>query len=258
MSWLEHFRQEERPFVERVLDWLDGVEYQHTKKLTDFLDPRQIHIVKTLIGKVDHVKMTVSGGFLEAERSRVLLHQDYYEPELDELGLASFQITSRAPAFQKLKHKDYLGSLIGTGLKRDKFGDIHLHSDFVQLVVAREVADYLRLHLNQVHHVSVSLDPIDISELTPVVHEWKTMNITVPSSRADVVAGEVFRLSRSKILTPIRAGHLKVNWMVVDSPSFSVKEGDIVSLRGFGRFKILQEEGITKKGNIRLEVGLLL
>ena len=258
MSWLEHFRQEERPFIERVLDWLELVEVQHSKKLTDFLDPRQVSIVNTLVGKFNHVKLSFSGGFTGAERCRVLLHQEYHIPTEDELGIAAFKVKSHQPAFQKLKHKDYLGALIGTGLKRDKFGDIHLHSDGVQLAVAGEVADYLRLHLTQVHHVSVTLDPIDISDLTPVMQDWKTMNITVPSSRADVVVGEVFRLSRSKALIPIRAGHLKINWMVVDSPSFSIKEGDVVSLRGFGRCKILQDEGTTKKGNIRLEVGVLL
>lgn len=258
MSWLEHFRQEERPFVERVVDWLESVEYQHTKKLTDFLDPRQVHIVKSLIGRYDHVTMTAFGGFIGAERCRILLHQEYDEPSLDELKLSSFQITGKPTSFQKLKHKDYLGSLIGTGLKRDKFGDIVLHPEHTQMVVAEEVADYLRLQLTRVHQVPVTINPIDLYALTPVPQEWKAMNITVSSSRVDVVAGEVFRLSRSKILIPIRGGQLKVNWMVVDSPSFSVKQGDVVSLRGFGRFKILQEEGTTKKGNLRLEVGLLL
>ncbi|RKD24116.1 hypothetical protein BEP19_06825 [Ammoniphilus oxalaticus] len=259
MNLFEHFRKEEHPFIEQALDWLAFVEERHETKLTDFLDPRQVYILQTLLARFDEVKLTPFGGFNGAERCRVLLHQHYYEPKEDESGLAAFQLTASSQAsFQKLTHRDILGALMAAGLKRDKFGDIHIHPDQAQIVVAEEIADYLRLQFTQANRVSVLLESIEFSQLIPVVNEWKTMNITVSSSRVDVVAGEVFRLSRSKILSPIRGGSLRVNWMVVDSPSFIVQEGDIVSLRGFGRFKIQKNEGNTRKGNTRLEIGALL
>lgn len=258
MSWLNHFRKEEHPFIERALDWLEQVEHQHRERLTDFLDPRQVYILRALMAKFPNVSCTSFGGYAEAERCRAILHQDYFEPSQKDFLLSCFEITSPAAGFQQLKHKDFLGSLLNCGLKRDKFGDILLHPGRVQVIVAQEISDYLHIHLNQVHRVPVVLEPIDLGSIIPYSIEWKQMCITVPSPRADVVVGDVFRLSRSKVLSPIRAGHLKVNWMVVDSPSFAIKEGDMISLRGYGRFKILKEEGTTKKGNIRFEVGILM
>ncbi|RXT15021.1 RNA-binding protein [Ammoniphilus sp. CFH 90114] len=258
MSLYEHFRPEERPFIERAIDWLEQVDQQHHHRRTDFLDPRQIYILRNLSSRFQNLTLSSFGGYASAERCRVLIHQDYWLPEEEDYSLVAFEVTSPSPGFGQLKHKDFLGSLTGIGLKRDKYGDILVHSDSAQLIVAAEIADYVRLQLNQVHRLSVSLEQIRLGEITPLIEEWKATHLTVSSTRADVVAGDVFRLSRSKILPPIRAGHLKVNWMVVDSPSFQIREGDIVSLRGYGRFKVLKEEGMTRKGNIRLEIGLLL
>lgn len=257
MSLFEHFRPEEKPFIEKAIDWFEQVDRQHNYKRTDFLDPRQVYILRNLAAKFPQVTLSPFGGYPGAERCRVLIHQEYWQPEEEDFSLSAFRVTSPSPGFGQLKHKDFLGALTGIGLKRDKYGDILLHSDSTQLVVAEEIADYVRVHLNQVHRVSVHTESIPFDEINPTAEEWKELHLTVSSTRADVVVGDVFRLSRSKALIPIRAGHLKVNWMVVDSPSFQVKAGDMVSLRGYGRFKVMKEEGVTRKGNIRLEIGLL-
>jgi RNA-binding protein YlmH len=257
MSIYEHFRKEEQPFIERAIDWLDQVENRHQRRLTDFLDPRQVYILNILKSKYPSVVLATSGGFLGAERCRVVLCQEYTTIDDMDFGLSAFQITGSSTAFDGLEHKDFLGALLSCGLKRDKFGDILLRPGFAQIVVAKEVASYVQLQLNQVHRTSVSLQEISLESLIAVDTQWKPSTITVPSTRADVVVGEVFHLSRSKVLLPIRAGHLKINWMVVDSPAFPIKAGDIVSLRGYGRFKVSSEEGQTRKGNTRLEIGLL-
>ncbi|WP_134700287.1 RNA-binding protein [Ammoniphilus sp. YIM 78166] len=258
MTLFEHFRPEERPFIEKALDWLEGVNHRHEPRLTDFLDPRQQNVLKNLAARFPDLSLSPFGGYAQAERCRVFIHHDYWEPEQEDFALTPLRITSSAPSFSQLKHKDFLGSLTGVGLKRDKYGDILLHQNEVQIIVAKEIASYVLLNLNQVHRSSVHLESMRLEELIPSSEEWKELHLTVSSTRADVVAGDVFRLSRSKILPPIRAGHLKVNWMVVDSPSYPLREGDMVSLRGYGRFKVIKDEGVTRKGNTRLEIGLLI
>ncbi|MBP1930676.1 RNA-binding protein [Ammoniphilus resinae] len=257
MSLYQHFRQEEYPFIERALEWISQVDQTHRERLTDFLDPRQVYILNSLIAKNPHLSCSVFGGYEEAERCRVILHQSYYIPEPDDFALSVIQVTSPQAQFQKLKHKDYLGALLGAGLKRSKFGDILVHQESGQIILAKEIADYMRIHFGQIHRVQVIPEEIPLSQIVPIREDWKRVTITVPSSRADVVVGDVFRLSRAKALIPIKAGHLKINWMPVDSPSFSIREGDMVSLRGYGRFKVFKEDGITKKGNIRLDIGVL-
>jgi RNA-binding protein YlmH len=258
MSFLEHFRPEEHSFIERALDWMEQVTYQHRTRKTDFLDPRQLFILRSLIGKYADVAISAYGGFAVAERCRIILHPSYISPDPEEFGVCAFHVEAVAGAMTQVKHKDVLGSLLGIGLKRDKFGDILIHQNGIYLLAASEIAGYLSLHLQQINRYKVHLEEVSAENLPIVTQQWKEASLSVPSTRVDVVAGDIFRLSRSKILAPIRAGHLKVNWTTIESPSYLLKAGDIISLRGYGRFKIFEEEGITKKGKIRLVIGILL
>ncbi|MNG13625.1 hypothetical protein D3C84_973130 [compost metagenome] len=73
--------------------------------------------------------------------------------------------------------------------------------------------------------------------------------------RMDGIVSDVFRLSRAKVLLPIQAGRCRVNWKLEEDPSKPLKEGDMVSMQGFGRFKVLEVEGVSKKGRIRVKIG---
>lgn len=65
----QHFRKEERPFIDALSEWITEVEDQYTPYLTDFLDPRQMYIVESLVGKRD-LKLYYFGGY-EEERENV-------------------------------------------------------------------------------------------------------------------------------------------------------------------------------------------
>ncbi|MOA60324.1 S4 domain protein [compost metagenome] len=75
------------------------------------------------------------------------------------------------------------------------------------------------------------------------------------SLRLDGIVSDVFRLSRSKVLVPIKAGRCRVNWKTEEDPSKQLKAGDMVALQGFGRFKVLETDGVTKKGRLRVRIG---
>jgi RNA-binding protein YlmH len=81
------------------------------------------------------------------------------------------------------------------------------------------------------------------------------MRLAVSSLRVDAVASDALRLSRTKIAPLIRAGKCRVNWKKTEDPAQQLAAGDVVSVRGFGRFKVLNIEGLTKKGKIRVVIG---
>ena len=90
MNIYQHFRPEEREFIDQVLNWKDYVETAYTPKLTDFLDPREQHILKTIIGENGNVKYQFFGGLSETERKRALIMPDYFIPTLEEFQISSF------------------------------------------------------------------------------------------------------------------------------------------------------------------------
>ena len=143
----------------------------------------------------------------------------------------------------------------GLGIKRDRVGDLHVHEEVAMCLVAEEIADYINIHLRQVHRVNVLTDIVPLSGLRPAVSAMEEMNLSVASLRLDGIASDVHRISRTKIVDPIRAGRCRVNWKVEEDPSAPLKEGDVVSMQGLGRFKVLSVEGVTKKGRIRVKVG---
>jgi RNA-binding protein YlmH len=255
-----HFHPDERPFVERVMDWIDQVEAKHIVKLTDFLDPRQRYIVQTLVRRQAQVECREAGGYDDAERARVILAQDYVPIEHEDAGLVLIRIQAADEKFASLQHGDFLGALLGLGIVRGKLGDIHYHPDkgVCYVIVASEIADFIRLQLNQVHRVHVRTEIIDLSEFESIPVGYEEMMLSVASLRLDGIVSDVVRMSRAKVLAPIKSGRCKVNWRVTEDPSAQVQQGDVVSLQGFGRFKILEVIGNSKSGRIRLRVGKVI
>ncbi|HEU4965532.1 MAG TPA: YlmH/Sll1252 family protein [Bacilli bacterium] len=252
-----HYRPQERPFVERMLEVAERVDERQTPHLTDFLDPRQAKIVQAIIGARADLLVSFDGGHEEAERVRALIAPSYWQPETDDFAL-NFLRLEISGEYVSLSHGDYLGALLGLGLKRGKLGDLSVHQDGCDLVVTQDIADFIRLNLGQAGRANVYATEIERERYRAVRIELSEKEFTVMSLRLDAVASDAFGMSRSKVVDPIKAGKLQLNWQVVEDPSAQVEEGDVLSLRGFGRVKILEVGGQTKKGRTFLKIGKYL
>ena len=138
MSIYQHFRPEEKEFIDQVLNWRNQVESTYAGKLTDFLDPREQQIVKSLIGENAEIKYAFFGGYSGAERKRAFLYPDYHQIEEEDFQISLFEV-EYAKKFVTIEHPQVLGSLMSLGLKRAKFGDILIQNDVVQLIVSKEI-----------------------------------------------------------------------------------------------------------------------
>ncbi|WP_139997965.1 RNA-binding protein [Paenibacillus paridis] len=251
----DHFHPDEKSFVDRAEEWIERSAQQHELKRTDFLDPRQAQILTILANRNPDVSIRLDGGYEQAERCRAIIGPEYRHLDDEAAGISVLVVNGPGQAQLELDHGDFLGALLGLGIKRDRIGDIHVHEHFCHIVVMDEIADYLNIHLRQVHRISVLTDVIPLHELKTVVPKLEEMNLSVASMRLDGIASDVYRISRSKIVDPIRAGRCRVNWKSEEDPSKQLREGDVVSFKGLGRFKVLEMDGVTKKGRIRVKVG---
>lgn len=256
MSLLDHFHKDEHPFVERVLEMINRVENRMISVRTDFLDPGQVFIVQSLVKRSQGVFFSFFGGYDGAERVRVILYPEYQEPEPDDYGVKVMEISGGGGSYLTLDHRDYLGSLLGLGIRREKCGDIVVQEGYAQLLLGEEIFDYVRLHLTKVHKVAVEAKEIPLQQIQTVAKKGKTISFTVQSPRLDAILGDVFRLSRAKVLQPIRNGRVKVNWRTGTDPSLLLKQGDIISFKGLGRFEVVSLGKETRKGRIPVEVFL--
>ncbi|WNS77099.1 RNA-binding protein [Bacillus sp. DTU_2020_1000418_1_SI_GHA_SEK_038] len=254
MSVYQHFRPEEKGFIDQVLNWKNSVEITYAPKLTEFLDPREQEIIRQLIGMNNDVKIHLFGGFELAERKRALLYPEYLQPEEEDFQISLFEV-DYPKKFVNLEHPQVLGSLMSLGLKRVKYGDILFEGDSIQFFVTRDIEHYISTQLNTIGKASVSLIYQPLNRALQSKEIWSEQSVTSTSLRLDTVASAIHNISRQKSQTLIQQGLTKVNWTLIENPAFEVRESDIISIRGYGRAKIIALEGKTKRDKWKITAG---
>lgn len=256
-SIFQHFRKEEQPFIEKVNSWVKEVEDTYAPKLTEFLDPRQRFIAESIV-RNSELMLAAEGGFPDSERKRMLIYPDYYSPETDEFQISLYEV-HYPQKFVDMKHSQLLGSLLSVGIDRSRFGDIQIAEEKVQFAVAEEVSEYIHVNFTQVGKVKVSVKPIlNMAEVIDAKEEWAEEMHIISSLRLDTVVASFTNCSRAKASSLIKGEKVKVNWAMIDQQAFEVEEHDVLSVRGFGRYKILSIEGRTRKDKIRVVIGALV
>lgn len=254
-SFYSHFHPTEHPFVDRLLERLERARYSQRADWTDFLDPRQQFICESLVRREGELHLHFDGGVSTAERKRAWVAPEHEGVSPESAPIALLHVFSLDERLQGLRHGDYLGALLGLGIKREKVGDVHVFDDGCHLLLAAEMADFVALHLRAVQRVHVQVELLPLSELRIARQVLQEQIISVSSLRLDGVVSDVCKYSRAKAQQPIKAGRCRVNWRIQENPGFVLQAGDVVSVQGWGRFKVLDIQGVSKKGNIRVRVG---
>ena len=141
------------------------------------------------------------------------------------------------------------------GIEREKIGDILVFEDSADIVIMNDISDSLLRLLPELTRFSKSrFELVDISDIRPVKANFETINIIVPSLRIDSLVSELAHTSRSKALDLISSERVFVNFEVITKPSKFVAYGDLVTIRGKGRFRIESSISTTKNGNMKIEV----
>lgn len=254
MSIYQHFRPEEKDYIDQALNWIEQVKYSYAPKLTDFLDPRQQQIISILLGHDEEVKIETSGGIEGAERQRALLFPDYYSLEQTDFQICLYEIVY-PKKFITLEHRQILGTLMSLGLRREKFGDILIQNDQIQFVAAEEIGTYVTVNLDKIGKASITIKEIPFTEIIQVDESWIEHNYTVSSLRLDTVVATAFNISRQKAQALIGSGKAKVNFKQIEKISLDCQVCDTISVRGFGRCKIISVNGQSKKDKWKITLG---
>lgn len=242
---------EERLVGARALDAAAACLERGEPVATDFLDPSARQVVEGVLGALNDIGYKGYGGYPRAERQRILVYPAYYLTELLEPPLRAVAVQGDF-SYIEVSHRDFLGAILATGLKRERVGDILLVPGGCQVVLTEEALNIVVSQLRDVHRVPVTVVEIDLEQLSVAPERVKEMRTTVASLRLDAVAAFGFGMSRTKMVREIKAERLKVNWKPVDDPACTISEGDVLSMRGRGRVTVEQVTGETRKGRIAL------
>jgi len=243
---------EERLLLARILDKWEQADRRGAPACTEFLSPRERMAAETLLrlAGVPAHRWTASGGYEGAERQIIAFLPEWQEPED-----AVFPIRCLRAAFRpeyELTHRDILGSLMGEGIVREKVGDILVTEGCCDIVAAESVTDHLLMGWNTAGRAKLTVTEIDPAHLHIPVQRTEQVRDTVAALRLDAVASSGFRMARGKAAALIESGRVQVNWQECVKPDRLLAEGDTVSARGVGKFRLKEVGGLTKKGRISI------
>lgn len=195
------------------------------------------------------------GGSEGAERKRCCF-KPWGTESLDFVPVSVVKIEPKNRKFaEDLSHRDYLGSLMNLGFEREVFGDLLVQDGVCYLICTPKVSTEVLRNLDRVRHTSVVCSLYE-GETTALQPKLKSRNCSVSTLRLDAVLAALFCLSRQKVKELIEEEKVQWNGCTALSPAREVREGDVFSIRGYGKGKLLSVGGKTRKDRLFVEVGV--
>lgn len=216
---------------------------------TPFLGLAEQNILRTLTPSLP-AAYTLYGGAEGCERVMARFGSEEDFGYAEDFPIVILGITPAAPKFaEPLTHRDYLGALLNLGIERQTLGDIIVREGVAYLFADEKIASYLQTELTRVRHTDVCVAPV--TELPPgALYVTEDVRLPVASERLDAMVARLWNLSREDAGDLFRRSLVFCEGREVTSPSFTPKPGDIVSVRGYGRFRYQGVRGETRKGKL--------
>ena len=250
-------KEEDKILIAKVLDKLKFAENRNKIESSDFLDLREQAIIKEMLELRKSQNYNFFGGYDDSERKIIAFSNNLKfikQENLNEL-LSVIRIILPNNLKGQYEHRIYLGGLMKLGIKREKIGDILVRQDGVDIITKKELAEFLQNNLKGLTRFQkASVEIKNIEQLIYVKQEKQVIKINIPSMRLDCIVGELARCSRSEANKLLNAERVFVNFKEEIRPSKNINEGDFITIRGKGRFKIRKILGYTKSGRISLEI----
>lgn len=240
---------EERLLKKRVEELRKRAAFSYQTEFTDFLTLSEIETAKAAAKGANY---GFFGGQADVERKMLCIAPEEICITPEMFPICILQILPKNARFaEEFSHRDVLGSVLGLGLERSMIGDIYVKDKEACLFCARRISSFLTEHLTQVRHTQVLCQSVQTGEMV-LEKAFQTVFKTVSANRIDAVTAAAFGISRSSAAAAVLAGKVYRNGREVTSPSVIVKEQDVVSFRGFGKAKLKEIGGLTKKGRITI------
>lgn len=246
-------QSKEKLIIAKLMDKVKICKTRNKIVFTEFLTIYEKEIIQKELNKLKIKNYLFFGGYEGAEGQVLIIYPEKFDKEIVDKNLHSIikTINIKLPKelIGKYNHRDYLGCVMKTGLNRNRIGDIIVHESEAYIVVLEENSAYIADFLKDIIKFNKSqIEVIDFQDIKIKEQEFEERKITVSSMRIDNIVSEMARLSRGKALELLMQEKVFVNSKVETKPSKIMQEGDIIAIRGKGKFLIGEFVGDNKKG----------
>lgn len=229
---------------------------------TAFLDARQRSLLTRLEKEQNEYTDTLYyGGYADAERTAAVFVPKFFSVE----NIVSFfsenpeenpfrLLRIDKDRFTSLFHRDYLGALMGLGIRREMLGDILVDENGCFVPCAESIARFFCGQLASAGRASVTAKTVSFDEISCYEEKSEQIYAFVASMRLDNTVSAAFGISRSKAVEAIERGLVFADSVQTLKPDFKVKDGSKLVLRGKGKAVVEETVGESKKGRLRIKI----
>lgn len=214
-----------------------------------FLDESEAAFCRDFLRK-ESAGYLLWGGYEEAERVMAGFFPDYMEPSADSFPLTA--LTFKYRSGDKLGHRDFLEAFMQLGIERSVVGDILVGEGRTVAFIRQEMERYFLDNLRKIGRMGVKI-AVGCEEPLPSIREYKDISGVVASDRLDCIAALLCRTSREKAARLITSGAVMVDHQEVLSVDRRLEEGDVISVRGHGKFVLDSFGPLTGKGRLTVK-----
>lgn len=243
--------EQEQLLCKRLLELADNTYQRDIPMFSDFLNLNEQEILNQILTKMPPICIKTMGGYSLAERVVVGFYPKERFDEQTPVVCLKIEPLNRKFA-EELTHRDYLGALISLGIDRSVLGDIVVSDNCAYLFCLKKISAFITQDLVKIKHTSVFVTETEFDETVSL----QTEEITgfVASLRIDALLSLVTGMSRSRAVSYIEEAKVFINGKCVTSNGAAIKENDVISVRGVGKFQYKGTSGTSKKGRLFVTV----
>lgn len=243
-----HLSKDEQFFASHIEDLVYECMRKNVSVFSQFLDLRQQKIAKAAADPIYSGNFEFFGGVDDAERKILGVFPDYVYDRIGEFPISVLKISHARP----LTHRDFLGAFMSLGIKREFLGDILVGEKETYLLLQPSLSGFVIENVEKIGNVGVKIEPCDFTDIKLIEQRFSDETAIVSSLRLDCVVAAIADKSRNDASKFILGEKVNVNHEIVSSCSKSICEGDVISVRSVGKFKIGKVVTQTKKGRLVL------
>ena len=248
--------KEEQLLRKRLLDLANAADVRRSIQFSDFLNLNEQSIFSNMKQELPRIKYFTFGGYSDSERKILCFCGNDRIEDIEDISfpLSCIKVIPKNQKFSdSLTHRDFLGAVLNLGIDRSKVGDILIDENEGYIFCHTSISSFIADQLEKVKHTMVNTQIIDRKDFD-YKPKLKEVTGTVSSVRLDSILSVAFNSSRSSLSGLIEGGKVFVNSKIVMSNSYTLKENDIVSVRGYGKFIYVGTSYQTKKGRYSVKI----
>lgn len=230
---------------------------QSTFTFTGFLGLAEQSALTACGRELGGVRTTLFGGAVGCERVVCRFGSEEELGYAEDFPIVCIKAEPKSRKFaEALTHRDYLGAIMNLGIERETVGDIVLTEDATYIFALSDIADYIISSLSRVRHTDLVLSLTEPPE--EALYHTEERRIQISSERLDAVIARVFSLSRDDAQGLFVKRLVFADGREIPSTSYTPKAGEVISVRGKGRFIYRGQIGLTRKGKLSVAVEVYL